>query len=90
MFKTVLFWRKAFLSRDISVFSKHKLCRLSGSLLGKFSKSFYGCYYLLQVTGGNKDSGQMIEPVKNRTCPSSLEEREVDHFSNLTLLCLSY
>ena len=45
------------------------------ALLGKLSKSFYVCYDVLQANGGDKDGGQMIIPVENRTCPSGLEER---------------
>ena len=48
------------------------------------------CYNILQSNGGDKDSGQMIIPVENRTCPSGLEEREDGSFRNLTWLCILY
>lgn len=62
--KFILFWRRAFLNRDISVFSKETLCQLSlcsvkRHLLGEFSKDFYVCYSVLQTNRGNRD-GQMI------------------------------
>ena len=49
-------------------------------LLDEFSKDFYVCYNVLLANGRDKDGGQMIKLLENRTCPSGLE---VGSFRNL-------
>ena len=46
------------------------------------------CHYVLQASGGDKDSGQMIVPVENRTFLSGLKQREVGSLRNLSWLCI--
>lgn len=48
------------------------------------------CSNVLQGDGESKDSNPMIKLVENRTCPSSLEKREVGSGRSLTWLCISY
>ena len=82
--KAIPFCRIAFLIRDISVFSKDRLCQLlfQSHWVNRVRASV--SYNVLQVNGGNKDGGQMILSVENRACPPGLEEREVDSCKNLT------
>lgn len=57
--KTSLFWRTAFLIRDISEFSKDRLfLAIIQGLLGELSKAFYVWTYILQVSGGTKTSAK--------------------------------
>lgn len=44
-------------------------------LLDEFSKDFYVCYNVLLANGRDKDGGQMVKLLENRTCPSGIEER---------------
>ena len=43
-------------------------------LLDEFSKDFYVCYDVLQADRRDKDGGQMLTLLENRTCPSGIEE----------------
>lgn len=45
----ILFWRRAFLIRDISVFSKYRFAGYHLGLLGEFNKGFNICYDVLQA-----------------------------------------
>lgn len=43
-------------------------------LLDEFSKDFYMYYDVLQADRRDKDGGQMLTLLENRTCPSGIEE----------------
>lgn len=82
MSKSILFWRTAFLIRDISEFSKDRLCWLSLKvcLVNLVSTSMCPIMSARQeecLPGGNKNGDQMIISVKDRTHPSGLEERRI-------------
>lgn len=77
MSKAILFWKKAFLIRDIQ-------CSVRTVIV-----SYHFCN-VLQTNGGNKEGTQMTVSVENRTYPASLEERETGSFGNLTWLYTPY
>lgn len=87
MSKSILFWRIAFLLRDISVFSKYRLCQLS----------FKACWMNLArdtmclTTSSRPEEGRKqpnFIPQQNKMYPPILEKREVGSFRNLTWLNL--
>lgn len=90
MYNAILLQRTAFLLRDTSVFRKNKFCQLSFTICWMNLIRVFVCYNVLWTNGGDKNGGQMITPVENRTFTSCLEEREVGSVRNLTQLCIPY
>lgn len=59
---------------------------ITQELLGVFSKD---CN-IAQYKGSNRGGSDTIVPMRNRTCPFDLVEKEVDSFRNLTWLRISH
>lgn len=85
MSKSILFWRRVVLIRDISVFHKDRLLANIQSLLGEFSKG----YNILRPTGRIKTAARDHISGKQNV-PTCLEDREVGSFQNLTWLSLPH
>ena len=88
MSKSILFWRRVVLIRDISVFSKDRLCQLSFKVcwlnVGRASM----CAMMSSRPMMGQRVGKWLFQWKNRTSSPGLEEKEVGSFRNL-IWCIS-
>lgn len=81
MSKVIQFWRTFFLIRDISAFSKDRICQLSLRACWVHLVRIVVCAIISSRSmEGIKNSVQSIVQVYKRTCPPGLEEREVGIF----------